>query len=172
MIVILLGGFKMADKYIKVCSSHMETYVVPLIYTFAWNGSEFWCPFCNEHEGFMGAGLDVVETKELKNRAKLFSKATKEYIHAQAVSVCSKTTWKGEMVLPKDLPDEEKARLQVVRNKGWALNQKLEETSDDICGLCGKPFNSEYHASDECVSGDGDAMKDLEIEKSMEASKW
>ena len=49
----------------KICSNHRD-YEVPLIYTFAWNYNEYWCPYCGCHEGMMGAGEEVEETEELK----------------------------------------------------------------------------------------------------------
>ena len=31
-----------------------------------------------------------------------------------------------------------------------------EEAKDDICEFCDKPWDSEYHMSDECINHDGD----------------
>ena len=109
----------------KICSEHRD-YEVPLIYTYSWAYNEYWCPYCDKHEGMLGAGEEVPETKELKDRLELFKKATAEYRHAIGVSVCSGTTWKGEMIKPEDLPDEEKLRLKKIREEGWKLNMKIE----------------------------------------------
>lgn len=114
----------------KICSEHRQDenyYEVPLIWTYSWAYNEYWCPYCGKHEGMLGAGMDVKDTNELKKRKKLYEKATKEYRHAVGVSVCSGTTWKGEMIKPEDLPDEEKLRLKKIREKGWKLNVKAEE---------------------------------------------
>lgn len=108
----------------KICSNHRD-YEVPLISTMSWNHYEYWCPYCNEHEGFLGAGESVEETEELIKRLVLYEKATKDYRHAMGVLVCSKTTWEGEMINPGDLPQEEKDRLEKLRN--WELNKKAEE---------------------------------------------
>ncbi len=110
----------------RICSNHQE-YQVPLIWTFSWNSYEYWCPYCDKHEGALGAGERVEETDELKERLELFEKATKEYVHAMGVKVCSSTEWKGVQTEPKDLPDEEKERLQKLRDKGWKLNVKVED---------------------------------------------
>ncbi len=110
----------------KICFSH-RNYEVPLIYTYSWAYNEYWCPYCDMHEGMMGAGVDVTKTKELEDRLKLYKKATEEYMHAVGVSACSGTTWKGEMIKPEDLPDEEKERLKKIREKGWKLNMKIED---------------------------------------------
>jgi len=32
--------------------------------------------------------------------------------------------------------------------------QIIDFNYDDICEECGKPWNSEYHISDQCVSGE------------------
>ncbi len=110
----------------KICSNHQE-YKVPLIYTFSWNSYEYWCPYCGCHEGMMGAGEDVEDSEELKERQKLYKEATKEYMDAMGVKVCVTTLWEGEQVKPEDLPDEEKERLNKIREKGWELNKKVED---------------------------------------------
>ena len=109
----------------KICSSHRD-YEVPLIWTYSWAYNEYWCPYCDIHEGALGAGEEVPETKELKDRLELYKKATKEYRHAIGVSVCSGTKWKGEIIKPENLPDEEKLRLKKIREEGWKLNMKIE----------------------------------------------
>ena len=100
----------------KICSNHQD-YKVPLIWTFAWNGSEYWCPYCDCHEGMLGAGERVEETEELKKRLEFYEKVTKEYLHATGVKVCASTLWKGEQTKPEDLPEEEKERLKKIREK-------------------------------------------------------
>ena len=107
----------------KICRNH-EDYPVPLIYTYAWNGSEYWCPFCGCHEGMLGAGMDVDETKELKKRAKLYEKATAEYLVSRCTLICSETTWKGKRIKPSELPKEEIERLRKLA-KTWELNKKV-----------------------------------------------
>ncbi|KKK89056.1 hypothetical protein LCGC14_2736900, partial [marine sediment metagenome] len=62
----------------KICSEHRD-YEVPLIYTYSWAYNEYWCPYCDKHEGMMGAGEEVPETDELNKRLELYKEATKEY---------------------------------------------------------------------------------------------
>ena len=112
-------------KTIKICTAHQD-YQVPLIYTFSWNHYEYWCPYCDVHEGMMGAGKDVQITKTLLDRKALYKKLTEDYIHAMGVAVCSATTWKGEVISPTDLPQEEKTRLAEIR-KAWTFMKKAEE---------------------------------------------
>ena len=110
----------------KICSEHRD-YEVPLIYTFSWAYNEYWCPYCDIHEGALGAGEDVPDTKELKDRLELFKKATAEYRHAVGVAVCESTLWEGEQTKPDDLPEKEKDRLKKIREEGWKLNMKIED---------------------------------------------
>ena len=110
----------------KICFEHRD-YEVPLIYTFAWNFSEYWCPYCDKHEGVLGAGGDILETKELIKRGKLFKKATEEYRDARSTLICSETMWKGKRVKPSELPKEEIERLKKIVDKGWKLNIKVED---------------------------------------------
>ncbi len=109
-----------------ICSNHQE-YQVPLIYTFSWAYNEYWCPYCDKHEGMMGAGENVEETEELKKRSELYEKATEEYRNSMGILICESTEWEGEQTKPEDLPEEEKKRLQKIRDKGWELNVKVED---------------------------------------------
>ncbi len=109
-----------------ICRNHIE-YQVPLIWTFAWNGAEYWCPYCGSHTGAMGGGDKIEETEELKKRLELYEKATKEYINAIGVPTCVSTEWEGVQTKPEDLPEEEKERLSKIRKEGWKLNIKVED---------------------------------------------
>lgn len=109
----------------KICSRH-RSYEVPLIYTFAWNGYEYWCPYCGCHEGMLGAGEDVEDSKELEERKKLYEKASREYLNARSTLICSETEWKGKRIKPSELPKEEIERLKKLCET-WELNKKAEE---------------------------------------------
>ena len=108
----------------KICSKHND-YPVPLIFTFSWNYSEYWCPYCDSHIGLMDSGADGQKDEELEKRAKLYEKATEDYVHSMGVVVCSSTKWEGVQTKPEDLPQEEKDRLAKLRN--WKLNVKAED---------------------------------------------
>ena len=108
----------------KICSDHQD-YQVPLIYTYAWNGFEYWCPFCGKHEGMLGAGKDVEDTEELKNRIELYNIATLEFLSARCTLICAETMWRGERIKPIELPEEEIARLKKLCET-WELNKKVE----------------------------------------------
>ena len=107
----------------KICSNHGD-YEVPLIYTFAWNHFEYWCPYCDAHEGMLGAGEDVEDTKELEKRKQLYEKATEEFRNARSTLICSETVWKGKRIKPIELPQEEIERLRKIT---WKRNIKIED---------------------------------------------
>ena len=65
-------------KEIKICENHPE-FEVPLIWTFAFNGAEYWCPYCGQNSGMLGAGEDVEETPELKERLKNIKNILKSF---------------------------------------------------------------------------------------------
>ena len=72
--------FTLTDKgQIKICGNHQE-YQVPLIWTFKFHGAEFWCPYCGYVSGMFGAGINVTETEELKERLAKFEEATIPYL--------------------------------------------------------------------------------------------
>ena len=110
---------------IKVCSRCSE---IPMIWTFAFNGSEWWCPKCGKNEGMMGAGENIPITQELFNLGEALSKELKStdgYLHAKGIQVCVATIWKGEKIDPADLPDKEKERLEKIVNE-WEYNKSLK----------------------------------------------
>jgi len=51
-------------KEIRICDRHEKQ--VPLIWTFAFPGSEYWCPYCGGNFGMLGAGEMVESTMSLK----------------------------------------------------------------------------------------------------------
>ena len=110
----------------RICLKHQE-YEVPLIWTFSWKYNEYWCPYCDVHEGAMGAGEGVPDSNELKKRLELYEKATEEYRNAMGIAICSSTLWEEVQTKPEDLPEEEKERLKKIREKGWKLNIKIED---------------------------------------------
>lgn len=101
---------------IRICSNHQE-YQVPLIWTFSFPGAEYWCPYCGYTAGMFGAGERVARTPELEGRLMQYKEFSSEYLHAIGVRVCVGTTWKGRIIHPDELPQEEKDRLnEVVKN--------------------------------------------------------
>lgn len=98
---------------IRICSNHQD-YEVPLIWTFSFPGSEYWCPYCGSHGGMFGTGKRVPLTDELAQRQINYKTISDDYLHAIGVRVCSGTIWKGEIIRPENLPQAEKDRLNKI----------------------------------------------------------
>jgi hypothetical protein len=109
----------------KICSNHQD-YQVPLIYTYAWNYYEYWCPYCGAHEELLGAGENVEDTLKLKDREKIYKKASEEVLGARSTLICSETTWEGKRIKPSELPKEEIERLRKL-TETWKYNIKAED---------------------------------------------
>lgn len=103
-------------KEIKICKEHQD-YKTPLIWTFAFIGAEYWCAYCGFTGGMLGSGIMIKETPILLKRKKSYEKSTGEYLHANGITYCSKTKWKGELINPEELPQEEKDRLKKIREE-------------------------------------------------------
>ncbi len=99
-------------KEIRICTCHDEE--VPLIWTFAFNGSEYWCPACGFNGGMFGSGTKVELTKELKKSAKEWEKKAEIFLDAKSTLVCHSKEFEGKDVLRKDLPKEEIERCQKI----------------------------------------------------------
>ena len=116
-----------SDDEILICSNH-PTYQTPLIWTFAFPGSEWWCPYCGTSGGMLGTGESVPKTPALIARSEKYEAMAAEYLHAMAVRVCSGTEWppgSGKHIPPAELPQEEKDRLEKVR-ESWRYRQRIE----------------------------------------------
>lgn len=97
---------------IRICKCHDEE--VPLIWTFAFNGSEYWCPACGYNGGMFGSGTLVESTKELKKSLKEWTKKSSDFLDAKSTFVCSELEFEGKRIKPQDLPDAEKIRLRKI----------------------------------------------------------
>lgn len=113
-----------SNEQIRVCKHHPE-YIVPLIWTFAFPGAEYWCPYCGVKGGMLGTGISVDVTPELIEAEKRYEEFSSEFLHANGIKVCYTTNWMGEQIDPNDLPQEEKDRLKsIIEN--WQYEVKLE----------------------------------------------
>lgn len=109
----------------KICNRHEKQ--VPLLWTFAFPGSEYWCPYCGGNWGMLGAGENVEVTFALKRAKVEWTHKSKEFLHARGVSGCSSLEWEGKRISPEDLPDEEKERLQKIIDE-WEYEADKETT--------------------------------------------
>ncbi len=110
-------------KEIRICSNH--DYQVPLIWTYAFNGSEFWCPYCGFNGGMMGSGDLVPETEELIERRDKYKELSSEYLDALSTFACESLEFEGKRISPDDLPQSEKDRLNTIIN-GWKNDVKID----------------------------------------------
>ena len=62
---------------IKVCGCDEKT---PLIWTFKFMGSEYWCPRCGYNAGMFGAGINVERTPELEKSLKDWEEKAKAFL--------------------------------------------------------------------------------------------
>lgn len=111
------------EKEVKICSNH--GYQVPLIWTFAFDGSEYWCPHCGFTGGMFGSGESVTETQELFERKKKYKELSMEYLDALTTFACQSLEFDGKRISPKDLPQEEKDRLRAIID-AWKYEVKVD----------------------------------------------
>lgn len=108
-------------KEIKVCPGH--NFEVPLISTFAFNGAEYWCPYCGHTTGIMGDFEEVTETEELVNRRNEYERFSYDFLKAKSSRVCISLVYKGERMKPEDLPKSVKD-MYAKSLKAWEYNIK------------------------------------------------
>jgi pyruvate-formate lyase-activating enzyme len=111
---------------IRICARH--EYVVPLIFTFAFMGCEYWCPYCGNAGGFLEMGETVPATQELVERLKKYIAAVKPYLKAISALSCDRIEYpegSGLVMKPSELPPEVIKEFMQIREKGWELGQEL-----------------------------------------------
>lgn len=94
------------ETEIKICSRHQDKEETPLIWTFAFNGAEYWCPACGCNEGMMGAGDNIAWTKILQNRGDKYKKKSRPFLNARSALVCSSMRINGESRTFDSLPPQ------------------------------------------------------------------
>lgn len=102
------------DDEIRICSSHRTQRATPLIWTFAFSGAEYWCPWCGKNYGMLGAGEEVEATPELLALVEPDKAASKDYLHASSAFACSQLKWEDRWIPPSELPQAEKDRLRAI----------------------------------------------------------
>ena len=104
-----LNDMNSSPSQIKVCGRHDK--VIPLLFTFAFNRYEYWCPYCGANYGFGGSKKTVDETPELMEDREEWENRAEDFLHAKCVQVCISLEWEGKEIRPHDLPRKEKDRL-------------------------------------------------------------
>ena len=110
---------------IKICGAH-DHRPTPMIFTFAFPGSEYWCPYCGHHGGMFGTGIDVPTTLELEATAMTDEAGAQDYLRAIGGLRAVKVLYRNEWVSPDDLPpDEVSRRNRIIAN--WHYPAEREE---------------------------------------------
>ena len=65
----------------KICNQHEER--VPLIWTFKFNGAEYWCPYCGYLGGMFGAGENVARTEKLEKSLEEWTELARPYLSGE-----------------------------------------------------------------------------------------
>lgn len=115
----------MAEKMITVCTWH-PGYVTPLIWTFAFPGAEWWCPYCGFTCGMFGSTNTIPFTLELAIRHDAYKAKYKNYLCAMGVLSCVSVLQDGVQTRPEDLSDEVKAQYKQDR-QSWKDYMEIEK---------------------------------------------
>lgn len=91
---------------------------IPLIFTFAFNGFEYWCPYCGNKSDMFG-GEEVPWSEKLYNRRHRYKENFKPYLMANSSLNCSQLMWDGEWIAPNALPVPELDRLRDLVETAW-----------------------------------------------------
>ena len=110
-------------KQMRVCSNHLTT-PTPLIWTFAFNGAEYWCPHCGQNYGMLGVGKRVNPTPELEAKLANDEQRSADFLAARSRLICTSVEYNGVMMDPKDLPERERQEdLNTVRKWFYEVNR-------------------------------------------------
>lgn len=92
-----------------ICDKHQGR-MTPMLFTFAFPGAEYWCPYCGRTSGIIGAGETVEESKLLITIKLADAKRALPYLRAVGRKVAVQTKYRGKWIKPDELPAAEKAR--------------------------------------------------------------
>ena len=68
-----------STQTLACCNSHQD-YLVPLIPTFRFSGSEYWCPFCGRKYGLFDKLVEVHQSEELIKRFGQYDAISESYL--------------------------------------------------------------------------------------------
>lgn len=108
---------------IRICSYHQDKERTPLIWTFAFNGAEYWCPACGANYGMLGAGESVKSTKKLVDRLKKYKQESRQFLRGNSLIICAKTKYRGVWMTFSEMP---KKAQTFWRNKAKSWVYKYE----------------------------------------------
>lgn len=108
-------GEQMSERRVTTCPRCGPT--VPMVWTFAFMGCEWWCPCCGYGCG-CGSGDRQDATPALTATLKDFEKKSADYLNATGSRIATKTLFAGEWLHWSEFPAAERARREAVI-KGW-----------------------------------------------------
>lgn len=113
------GPTHKCPETIDVCGRCLKNeHEIPLIFTFAFNGHEKWCPFCGGVYDIFGS-TSIPWSVKLHNRRHRYEENFKPYLMAVSSLNCSQLMWDGKWTAPKSLPVREIDRLRDLVENGW-----------------------------------------------------
>lgn len=120
------------EKTIKVCQGHQDRQT-PLMFTMAFPGAEYWCPWCGYIAGMLGAGESVEETEQLTKLAEADAEYARPYIRAIAMRSADQVKHNGEWIKPRELPDEVKAaNAKIIADWRYRSKPKLSRPAKPL----------------------------------------
>jgi len=106
------------EDTIKICSSYRHDEQVPLIWTFAFNYKEYWCPACGATYGMMGAGDNVPWSFALNNKLVRYKEKSRKFLHEKGLQICARTKYKGQMMTFYEMPERAR-KYWINQSKKW-----------------------------------------------------
>lgn len=91
----------------------------PLISTMAFNGYEYWCPFCGYQTGMMGYKNRITLTPVLEKKLLVYKIFSNEFLSATGSQVCSAREINGIRVSREDFTPEFLAQMNAIVEQGW-----------------------------------------------------
>ena len=89
----------------KVCDNGIHQRQVPLIWTFAFMGCEYWCPVCGMAGGMFGTGKLVPITPDLDECLHDLETRSAEYLRARGKLIADRVEVDGVMVHRTEVPN-------------------------------------------------------------------
>ena len=87
------------------------------MFTLAFHGSEYWCPYCGANYGFFGSGVEVESTPEIKKEHQDWSNKSIDYLRALSRKVAISFMYKVNRISYKNYPPAEKEKdNQLINN--------------------------------------------------------
>jgi hypothetical protein len=108
---------------IKICSNHQE-YKVPLIWTFAFIGAEYWCPYCGYTSGMFGAGVNVKSTLPLRRKLKKYEALSNKFLPAYGSTHAISMMYNKVRYTQEALPEAARIKFKKIVDK-WKYRQKV-----------------------------------------------